>query len=202
MIAVPSASTGRRGDNIARLRLFAALASAASHQDDEGLGEGRGGDARSADRLRDHPSGSANLYRATGLRGSSGRGRPDREKGWRIPSRGRCTRILPAIGTLWRWSSISSRPSLRRSKPRSITSPAAAAHNWRAFLDATVGDDEGFLRFPLREESAPPCERARIPTRSKPRSRRCWRLARRSRPAGAIRAALGREHDRKLSSAR
>ena len=167
MIVVPSASTGRKAITS---RGFGSLPCSLRRiaPGDEELGEGRGGDARSADRLRDHPSGTADLYRAPVdlLKADGGR----------ILSRGRCTRrSSTAIAILWRWlSTVRAKTCSERSQDRSRH--PRLRPNWRAFLDATVGDDERFLRFRLREESASRCEQARTLTRSKPRSRRCWRL--------------------------
>ena len=136
MIAVPSASTGRRGDNIARLRLFVALGSAASHQDDEGLDEGRGVDTRSADRLAIIQTGQP-IYtgRPVFVRSVRTVEGQDRREGVEdpVPRALHAVTSCLATGTQWRWSSTGSLPSWRRSKPRSITSPVRAAQTGARF---------------------------------------------------------------------
>ena len=147
MIAVPSASTGRRGDNIARLRLFAALDRPHPIRMMKDWTKG-------AASTLDLPIDSAIIQTGQPIY----TGRPvfvrsvrtvegqDRREGVEDPvPRALHAVILPGDRDAVALVIDRFAPKLAAIEAKVSHVARACGSNWRAFLDAAVGDDEGFF---------------------------------------------------------
>ena len=203
MIAVPSASTGRRGDNIARLRLFAALDRPHPIRMMKDWTKG-------AASTLDLPIDSAIIQTGQPIY----TGRPvfvrsvrtvegqDRREGVEDPvPRALHAVILPGDRDTVALVIDRFAPKLAAIEAKVNHVARACGSNWRAFLDAAVGDDEGFF-IPLTRGIGVAVRAGAHTDEIEATVTTILALARRSRPAGALRSVLGREHDRKLSSSR